>query len=249
MGRGIRIDELARRARTTSRNVRAHQAKGLLPPPRLVGRVGFYDESHLERLHLIANLQTRGFSLAAIKAILDAWDEGAGVEEVLGFGKAVLAPYTEESPETLTRKALLALLPDLADQVLLDKVVALGILNREGTRFVAPSPRLLRIGAELVAAGIPLDKALGEVSLLFEQTRTIAARFVELFDVHVWQPFVEGGLPADELPRVAEALERVRPLASEVVSIFLARAMEAEVARVSAENLEKLSAMAEADAG
>ena len=34
------IDELARRAGTTTRNVRSYQTRGILPPPRMVGRVG-----------------------------------------------------------------------------------------------------------------------------------------------------------------------------------------------------------------
>ncbi|MDT7598572.1 MAG: hypothetical protein QOK26_649, partial [Pseudonocardiales bacterium] len=40
-----RIDELARFAGTTSRNVRAYQERGLLPPPRKEGRVGIYTET------------------------------------------------------------------------------------------------------------------------------------------------------------------------------------------------------------
>jgi DNA-binding transcriptional MerR regulator len=80
----VTIDELARRAGETSRNVRAYQARGLLPRPRLAGRTGIYDDRHLERLSTIRRLQDRGFSLAAIGELLDARDHGATLADVLG---------------------------------------------------------------------------------------------------------------------------------------------------------------------
>jgi DNA-binding transcriptional MerR regulator len=82
----VTIDELARRAGETSRNVRAYQARGLLPRPRLAGRSGVYDDRHLERLSTIRRLQDRGFSLAAIGELLDARDRGATLADVLGPG-------------------------------------------------------------------------------------------------------------------------------------------------------------------
>src|ERR687885_631192 len=41
------IDQLAQAAGMTVRNVRAHQSRGLLPPPRLTGRTGYYGPEHL----------------------------------------------------------------------------------------------------------------------------------------------------------------------------------------------------------
>ncbi|HSH60512.1 MAG TPA: MerR family transcriptional regulator, partial [Acidimicrobiales bacterium] len=72
----ITVDEVARRAGTTTRNVRNYQTMGLLPPPALAGRVGHYDEGHLARLRVIARLQHQGFSLSAIAALLQAWEDG-----------------------------------------------------------------------------------------------------------------------------------------------------------------------------
>ena len=59
MAEKLTIDELARAAGTTSRNVRAHQSRGLLPPPEIRGRIGYYDQDHVTRLKLIAHLQQR----------------------------------------------------------------------------------------------------------------------------------------------------------------------------------------------
>ena len=44
---------LAERAAMTVRNVRAYSTRGLIEPPRLEGRTGYYGESHLQRLILI----------------------------------------------------------------------------------------------------------------------------------------------------------------------------------------------------
>jgi DNA-binding transcriptional MerR regulator len=86
---GLRIDEVARTSGVTARNVRAYQSLGLLPAPRLVGRVGWYDDGHLRRLRAIGRLQTRGFSLAAIKGLFDAYDGGETLGAVLGLDPTV----------------------------------------------------------------------------------------------------------------------------------------------------------------
>jgi DNA-binding transcriptional MerR regulator len=83
------IDELAALAGTTSRNLRAFQSRGLLPPPRLAGRTGRYDEGHRMRLEAILRLQRRGYSLAAIADLEAAWERGATIDDVLGFGTPV----------------------------------------------------------------------------------------------------------------------------------------------------------------
>src|SRR5437764_215117 len=101
----LTVDELARNAGITTRNVRAYQERGLLPPPTRVGRVGYYDERHLARLSIIGEL---------------LWH-------------------------------------------------------------------------------------------------------------HVWEPFVAAGMPADELPRITEIIERLRPVAAMAVLPALATAMEKQV--------------------
>jgi DNA-binding transcriptional MerR regulator len=80
----LTVDELAHRAGTTTRTVRAYQTKGLIPPPRKIGRVAYYGPEHLARLQLIERLLARGFLLSAIGDLLRASEEGAGLAGVLG---------------------------------------------------------------------------------------------------------------------------------------------------------------------
>ena len=54
------IDELARRTGMTVRNIRAHQSRGLVPPPEVRGRTGYYGDEHLARIELIKELQADG---------------------------------------------------------------------------------------------------------------------------------------------------------------------------------------------
>jgi DNA-binding transcriptional MerR regulator len=65
-----RIDDLAHRAGLTVDTIRYYQREGLLPEGERAGRVKLYGPSHLERLERIRDLQGRGFSLAAIRALL-----------------------------------------------------------------------------------------------------------------------------------------------------------------------------------
>jgi DNA-binding transcriptional MerR regulator len=236
------IDELARRAGTTTRNVRAHQTRGLLPPPRMVGRVGHYDAEHLVRLAYIDRLQARGFSLAAIRDLLTGWDEGRSLTEVLGFEDALTAPWSEETPEGFSREQLVEMFPETAtDPGLLDRAVAAGILRPDGDGdgdgggYVAPSPALVRVGADLVSWGVPLAVAIEESVQLGTDLGHVARRMVKMFENHVWEPFVAAGFPADRLAEVTAALQRVRPVTATAVLSVLARAMEEAVATSTAE--------------
>lgn len=234
-GRGMTIDELARLSGVTSRNIRAYQTRGLLPPPRVEGRVGYYDDVHVARLKYVASLQDRGFSLAAIQALLEAWEQGRGLVDVLGFEEVLNAPWSDEKPERYALERLLELFPEAAeDGRLVERSIELGLLVPAGEEFEAPSPELIRIGAGLVAAGVPLAAALDEYERVAADAARIAERFVKLFEDHVWEPYVAAGLPPEKLAGVTEALQRVRPLAGETMAVALARAMEKAVAASAA---------------
>ncbi len=244
------IDELARRSGVTSRNIRAYQTRGLLPPPRMDGRVGYYDAGHLSRLQYVASLQERGFSLAAIQCLLDAWEQGRGLTDVLGFEEALTAPWSDEKPERIPLARLLELFPEaVEDPALVTRAVELGLLVVAGEGFEAPSPLLLRVGAELVAAGVPLAAALDEYERLAADAAGIAERFVALFETNVWEPYVAAGLPAERLAAVTDALQRMRPTAGLAMEAALARAMERAVAESTARQVARFLPGAAATAG
>lgn len=229
------VDELARRAGTTTRNVRNYQTQGLLPPPTLVGRTGYYDEGHLGRLRLIAQLQQQGFSLAGIANMLTAWEQGRSLADLLGFEDALTAPWTTEEPEVMSLEQLVEIFPEAADDPAIGiRAIELGLIVPQDDGFLVPSPSLLRAGAELAAVGVPLSATQDALAALRDDMNRIAARFVAMFERHVWKPYVEAGMPADRLPEVTAALRRTRPLAAISVHAVLAQAMQRATAASTA---------------
>ena len=104
------IDELARAAGTTVRNVRVYQDRGLLAPPERRGRLGLYGPDHLRRLRLVLRMLGRGYPLAAIRELVEAWEEQRDIASVLGLEEAITAPYQSEGPRRLSGARLRELL-------------------------------------------------------------------------------------------------------------------------------------------
>jgi DNA-binding transcriptional MerR regulator len=230
------IDELAGRTRMTVRNIRAHQSRGLLPAPEIRGRTGYYGSEHVTRLELISEMQADGFNLEAIKRLIGASD-GSG-EELLGFKRALMAPFEQESPEFI-EQAELNERWGLTDRKLLAKARRLGLIRPLGEgRFEVPSPTLYRAGEELLALGVEPRIVLQVAEQVVRRAEAISKAFVELFLEAIWKPFVEAGRPEEEWPRVREALERLRPLASEAVLAIFQRAMTQGVERAFGRELE-----------
>src|SRR5262245_28473542 len=84
-GKEYAVDELARAADTTVRNVRAYQDRGLLAPPERRGRSGIYTETHLSRLRIIGQLLERGYTLASIADLFSAIEHGHDLADLLGL--------------------------------------------------------------------------------------------------------------------------------------------------------------------
>src|SRR4051794_14617743 len=100
----LTIDELARETGMTVRNIRAHQSRGLIPPPLVRARTGYYGPEHVARIKLIQEMQADGFNLAAIQSLLEG--ASGAVEQALGFKRAALEPFGEEEPEFATLEEL-----------------------------------------------------------------------------------------------------------------------------------------------
>jgi DNA-binding transcriptional MerR regulator len=234
----LTIDELARRAGMTARNIRAYQSRGLVPPPEVRGRTGYYGEQHLARLGLIRDMQREGFNLTAIKRVLDAAPPGSE-DELLRFERALLGPWGPEEPEVHQAEELLAAFRN-PPEASIRRAVDLGlILPMPDGRFEVPMPSMLRAGRELAGVGVPIERLLDLFETLLEHTRGIAEAYRTLFLDQVWRPFEERGEPAEEWPRVREALERLRPLASQAVAAAFQRTMREAVDEAFGAELER----------
>ncbi|MEX2253553.1 MAG: MerR family transcriptional regulator [Thermoleophilaceae bacterium] len=209
----LTIDALAQRTGMTVRNIRAHQSRGLLPPPELEGRTGYYGRPHIERIELIRQLQDDGFSLELIGRMLEN-AEGSS-SEVLRFTHALREPFGDEEPRVVELDELLRRWPDGSPE-LLERAEKLGLVRALGDdRYEEPSPRLAEAATELAELGVPSSRAIEVAATLREHADSVAAAFIELFLDTIWKPFEEAGHPEDRWPEVQDALERLRPLASE----------------------------------
>ncbi|MER6606379.1 MerR family transcriptional regulator [Streptomyces sp. NPDC000927] len=224
-----RIEDLAHASGTTVRTIRAYQDRGLLPTPERRGRANVYRDSHLTRLRQIADLLDRGYTLASIKELLDAWDAGRGLGGVLGLVAEVHGPWTDERAGRITRAELNSLLGGSPDDEAVAEAVDLGVLERIPGRddeFLVPSPQELAVAVELHAAGVPLRAISAHLRELRGQVEEIAARFLEFTDEHVFARYLGHHPPTEaDAADAAAMVRRLRPLAQQTVDAELARAM------------------------
>jgi len=224
----LTIDELAREAGMTVRNVRAYRSRGLIPPPRLEGRKGYYGPEHLARLELVRELRERGFNLEAIAHILER-DPDDSLREVIDFTRAVMSPLGAEEPEIVPTSAFVERWGDQLTPDVVRRAERLGFVRRVGEdRWEIRSPRLDRASAAISELGVPVEAGLELLGTLKRNARAVARAYVELFVEHVWEPFEQAGEPPEDWGKVREALDRMQPLAGDaLLPVFNAMMREA----------------------
>ncbi len=213
----LTIDQLAQSAGLTVRNVRSYQSRGLIPPPEVQGRVGYYGAEHIARLALIREMQAQGFNLAAIAHLLE--QASGASEQVLGFTRSLMTPFETETPEIVALADLQERLGASVDEKLIAQAEKLGlVISIAHDSFEVPSPTLLAAGERLVALGVPFDSALDAMDKLRRDTGRIAQTFVRIFLEFIWKPFDDAGRPESDWPQVQAALDQLRPLASQALT-------------------------------
>ena len=204
------VDELARRAGSTTRSVRAYQTKGLLPPPRKIGRIAYYGPEHLARLHLIERLLSRGFLLSAIGDLLRASEQGSGLDGLLGHPalhdrssnvparppQPPPAAAAASTPALEQAEALRSQLASISDRFV-------DLLRREAWRAAvdeirAADRRESDLSEEPAGAESPPDPAgpttsapaLDEADELQRELAAVSDRFVDLLRRQAWRAAV-----------------------------------------------------------
>lgn len=222
-----RIDDLAHAAGTTVRNVRAYQEKKLLPPPQRQGRTSIYTSVHLARLRLIMTLLDRGFTLSSIGELLDAWQRGEDLADVLGLEQALTDPFTDEQPETITIEELTERF-GVESALHLERAIEVGMFAMRDGQLSVPNPTLLWAGAELAKMGVPIGELLDEMERLRSHTDAIAQRFVDLASDHIFERYVDNK-PANQAGQLAQDAWRLREIAVKVTQVELGRALQEQI--------------------
>lgn len=233
----LTVEQLAYETGMSVRNIRNHQSRGLLPPPEVRARTGYYGPDHVARLRLIQEMQAEGFKLSAISRLIG--EHGADADRFVGLRQAVTAPFADEAPEVLSRDELVERF-QVDDDRLLGKAQKLGLLIPLGEdRYEAPSPALLQAAEDVLKMGIGLPAALGAIEKLNKNSHAAARTFVNLFLEELWKPFDEAGRPDADWPRMIAAIERLRPLAVEALNATFRLTLTEEVEKAFGEVLER----------
>jgi DNA-binding transcriptional MerR regulator len=196
----LTIEQLAAETGMSVRNIRAHQARGLLSAPEVRLRVGYYGPEHVAQLRLIQELQAEGFNLGGIKRLLD--DTQGTAEKLLRFREALTPAGDRKHPRALSATEL---------------------------------------GEEVVRSGISLRSAVAILEEVERECDSIAREFLKLFVDEVWKPFERAGMPAERLPEVEQAIERLRPIASQALAAIFEQRMGAQVERAVKDMTRRLS--------
>ena len=234
---GLTIDELAARVGMTVRNIRAYASRGLLPPPRLRGRTGLYDEEHLARLTAVKEMLADGYTLAAVERVLAHAPRGVTAPG-LALHRALLTPWLPEEPEVVDRATLEARAGEAISAELLDRLVTLGVVvPLSDGQLRIESPSLLRAGLQVVALGIPPEKVVAAQLAVTEHAQAAARIYVDMFRDTVWRAFADAGQPEGEWPAVQQAVERVQPVATQAMLATFRLAMAQAVDAALGEEL------------
>jgi DNA-binding transcriptional MerR regulator len=214
------IHELAERTGMTVRNIRAHQTRGLLPPPVVHGRTGYYNEDHVARIELTRQLQEEGLNLEAIRRMLEGADGAA--TEIVDLTRTLRAPFEEEAPEIVDLAELANLWRKEVEEgrglEMLEQGERLGVIRSlPDGKVEVISPRMMNAAAALAEVGFPPDAVLGVAEKLRRNADEIAQLFTDLFLEQVWEPFDRAGRPEGDWPKVRATLDRTRPLGADVL--------------------------------
>lgn len=226
--REYRIDDLARLAGTTSRNVRVYRDRDLLPPPRRVGRIALYNDTHLTRLRLITSMLDRGYTIAHVKEMLGAWEQGKDLGDILGLESVIVGAWTTERPETMSREEAER---RIADPQALQRLVQLGVIRLDGAKATITRPKLIEAFNEVRGYGIGIDKLIDLYEQSLPHIDAISQMLVRAGAEHVLTRIQPGApLPADtEIAELIGMLVRFRTQAVASVTATLASSIESTI--------------------
>ena len=227
------ISDLAREAGMTVRTLRDYNERGLLPPPQMRGRTGFYGGEHLNRVRIISRLLERGITLNGVRGLLEAWDRGDDLADVLGVAATSAVAPSQTSGRT-SEKSIAA--TDLAEKYRevpngLARVVMIGLYEPvDAVTYRVTSGELVEMLDRLVADGMPVGHALDEVDQLRTDCDHIARQFVDLFDRTAVRSFRRSDRTGRDVDELTErlAVARVEPgrMASALIDQFIGRYLE-----------------------
>lgn len=228
----LRIEELSQLSQVSIRNIREYQDRGILPAPRREGRLAIYSADHLVRLRLISRLLGRGYPLAVIRDLLNAWADGRDLDDVLGLESVVSRPWGEEDPVDVTQAELAVMFKGTPAEADVAALTRAGILLPRRRGYLCLRPRLLQAVPTLIEAGIPASAGVALLAQARGHLDAVADGMVELVVQALLPEGTPHGLPEGAaLARLTASIEQLRAVADLVVGSLFGLAMQDAVDR------------------
>jgi DNA-binding transcriptional MerR regulator len=198
------IAELSARVGMSVRNIRAHQSRGMVPPPVRRGRVAYYGPRHEQALGRIRELQRKGYNLIAVAKLLH--DDG---HRDSALTRTVLAPLLEGEEVALTQAQIAGMFGVTPSAERLRTALDAGLMRELGDgRYAVPSRQLLNATLALAEQGLSIVDVYPLQVEITEATRDVALRFVEACLNCALPP--EGEVSADAHERARLRFEELR---------------------------------------
>jgi DNA-binding transcriptional MerR regulator len=233
-----RLEDLARVSGISARNIRAYRERGLLDPPRRVGRSAYYDDYHLSQLKTISQLLRRGFNSAHIAEFFASMRQGADLADILGIQEAVLGrssdqPGDEREPKPLPEPPGVSgrrgvdIDPDCDEA---QKLIEYGFAEMADGAVVLVSPTM----SEIVAQADDHLRYVRAIVRIFETTRAtvdeLATAFARALEECVTSQFGPNYVPRpDEMGELSRMMHDYRDLGKEVVADHLDAALQRQM--------------------
>jgi DNA-binding transcriptional MerR regulator len=232
----MRIDELAERAVVPTRTIRYYTQQGLLEPPALRGRVGYYDERHLERLKLIKELQEKRFlPLDVIKSVIRHYQSGANLDMMLAPLDIVFRPRWDDERDEYSRSELAAAAG--VEEAVVDAAEDMGFLFPKGDgrdeTYTADDIHMLGVAKRWVELGIP--RSLGR--LYRQSLEEISQMQVRAFNASIVAPLSRELLsPEVARDRLIEGYEAMASVFEQLVALLHRKVLQKAVESFAAED-------------
>jgi len=91
----------------------------------------------------------------------------------------------------------------------------------------------------MIELGVSPEAGLALARKLHEHAEGAALAYVDLFVKEIWEPFDRAGRPEEDWPKVREALERLRPLASDALLAMFQLTMSEATEKAAERTLQR----------
>jgi adenylate cyclase len=188
----LTLKQVAARAGVTQATVRRWVREGLVPQYE-----GTWTPAAASHVRIVARLRERGHSVERIR-------------EASQSGKLAFGYIDELLPSSEARYTLRQAARELdVDEQLIERMVAAMGLNALSTEEISEEDlQVLRYGAEVLAAGLPLPALLQIVRVYGQAMAQVADAEVRLFHLYLHEPLMREGVPGVEVAQAMEGMTR-----------------------------------------